>query len=177
MKFRFYKIPAFLLFSMILGSFLMSGCKDIENQTTTLEVVDNYRHYYPILRGQKLDVIFDIKNTGEHPFFLKDLLISCGCIVNKKSTIDYIPAGSERRLILTYDSAKNIGLAEHIIDLYGNLTKTEKIELVFDTHVVPQAAYTRDYEEIYLERREKGGNFKGMTEGEENTKGYYLDED
>src|SRR5690606_866044 len=153
MKSESIKIPIkILVFLTIVASTF--GCKDIKNQTTTLEVIDNYRHYYPVLRGQKLDIIFDIKNTGEHPFIMTDLLISCGCIVNKKSSINSIPPGAERRLVLTYDSAKNIGLAEHIIDVYGNLANAEKIELVFDTHVVPEAAYTRDYEEIYLERRE-----------------------
>lgn len=175
MKFAYYKISIGLL--MVLIPLFLVGCKDIKTNTTTLEIIDNNRHYYPILRGQQLDIIFDIKNTGEHPFIMTDLLISCGCLVSKKSSINTIPPGAERRLILTYDSAKNIGLVEHIIDIYGNFQNGEKMELVFDTHVVPEAAYTRDYEEIYLERREKEGNFKGMTEGEENTKGYYMDED
>src|SRR5690554_8215239 len=93
----------------IFFSLLFMGCADIRNQVTTLEIIDNNRHYYPILRGQELEVAFDIKNTGKHPFILSDLLISCGCVVSKKSSIKSIPPGSERTITLTYDSSKNIG--------------------------------------------------------------------
>src|SRR5690554_6742106 len=130
----------------IFFSLLFMGCADIKNQVTTLEVVDNNRHYYPILRGQELEVVFDIKNTGNHPFILSEMLISCGCVMSKKSSIKTIPANSQRRIILTYDSAKNIGFVEHQIDIFGNLQNQDKIILIFDVNVVPESDYTRDYE-------------------------------
>ena len=165
---------ALYLFCVFITLFFM-GCAQIRDQVTTLEIVDNNRHYYPILRGQELEVVFDIKNTGEHPFILSEMLISCGCVVSKKSSINSIPAGAERRIILTYDSSKNIGLVKHHIDIYGNLANKEKKVLEFDVNVVPESAYTRDYEELFREKQIKDGSLKRMTEGDENNKGYYLD--
>jgi hypothetical protein len=154
------------------------GCSDLSKKTTTLKIVENNRHYYPVLRGQELDVVFTIINTGKHPFVLSDLLITCGCIVPRKSSIGSIPAGKEGKIILTYDSNKNIGFVKHFVDIYGNLDKVEKISLVFDTNVVPDALYTKDYEELYKEKRTKAGlDVKGIVDGDENNKGFYLDED
>lgn len=154
------------------------GCRDLTLRTTSLKVEDNNRHYYPILRGQQLDVEFTITNTGDHPFVLSEILISCGCIVEKKSSINTIPAGGERKLVLTFDSSKNIGYVQHFIEIYGNFEEdVDKMTLVFDTNVVPESAYTKDYEELYKELRSKYGDFKGFTDGEEHNRGYYMDGD
>jgi len=166
----------YILFSVLLITALTS-CGDLSEKKTTLEIIDNHRHYYPVLRGQELEVVFTIKNTGNNPFILTDLLITCGCIIPKKSSIRTISAGKEGKLILTYNSAKNIGFVEHHIDIYGNIKGSDKIELVFDTNVVPEGDYTKDYEELYKEQRSKKGDFKGLVDGNENEKGYFMDGD
>ncbi len=166
----------YIIFAIGLFSSLVS-CSDLSEKTTTLKIIDNNRHYYPVLRGQELNVVFTIQNTGKNPFVLTDMLITCGCIVPSQSSIRSIPAGKEGTLILTYDSGKNIGFVEHHIDIYGNLKKDEKITLVFDVNVVPESAYTKDYEEIYKERRSKSGDVKGMVDGQENEKEYFMDSD
>ncbi|MBB4118464.1 hypothetical protein GGR32_000738 [Mesonia hippocampi] len=148
---------------------------NIKNEKTTLEIEDNNRHYYPILQGQELEVVFPIKNIGENTFILKDIITSCGCLI-PKSSINAIPAGEEARLFLTYNSNKNIGYVKHYITLYGNFADTNKIELTFDVRVVPDAHYTKDYEELYQEEKNKAGNIEDMVDGNENNKGYYLDE-
>lgn len=165
------------IFSIIWTLLLSSGCQNFTEATTTIEIVDNDRHYYPILRGQELDIVFTIKNTGNQPFILKDMLITCGCISPGRSSINQIPAGKEGKLILKYDSAKNLGYVKHHIDLYGNFKEREMATVTFDVNVVPESDYTRDYEEIVKERKEKNMNLEGMVDREENNKGYYMDED
>lgn len=152
----------------------LTGCLSLEDKTTTIEIVDNYRHYYPILSGQELHIMFEIKNTGEHPLMLTDILISCGCITLKKSSVKTIPAGKTGRLMLKYDSSKNIGYVEHYVILYGNFTTWESREIVFDVNVVPDALYTKDYEELYQERKDRQGRLKNLVEGDEHQKGYYM---
>lgn len=171
MKFIKFFIAASILFTAIMG------CKDVENIKTTLEVVDNGRHYYPILTGQELDIVFPIKNTGTEPFILADIITSCGCITANISSIKTIPAGQERRLHLKYNSSKNIGYVEHFVTLYGNLATTDQMEIKFDSNVVPNALYTKDYEELYQEEKNRRGNIKDWVDGDENNKGYYIDGD
>ncbi|MDD3738811.1 MAG: DUF1573 domain-containing protein [Lentimicrobiaceae bacterium] len=164
------KIYYVLLLAVLV---FITGCREKDSKTT-LKITDNYRHYYPIITGQELDIMFELENTGENPFRLKDIVTSCGCITLKKSSIRVISPGKKGLLRMTYDSRKNIGYVKHYITLYGNFTTTDKIDIVFDVNVVPDAHYTRDYEELYLEKIKEQGGFKRFVEGDANRKGYYM---
>lgn len=163
---------------VLTAHLFLTGCIDIKNKKTTIAIVDNDRHYYPIVQGQKLEMMFPIKNTGKYPLIVTDIFTSCGCLVlEKKSSVNTIPPGKEGRLLVTYNSNKNIGYVKHYVTLYGNFLGTDKQEVSFDVHVVPSALYTKDYEELYEEEKEKDGGLKNMVDGDENNKGYYLDKD
>ncbi len=168
-----------LFFLTAAAILLLSGnaCKDIKDKKTTIQITDNNRHYYPILMGQELNIVFPIKNTGQNPFILEDIITSCGCITLEKSSIGTIPPGKEAHLTLTYNSAKNIGEVQHYITLYGNFATTQKMELMFDVHVVPQSLYTKDYEEMFQEQKDRTGNTEDLVDGDVNNQGYYLDEE
>ncbi len=56
-----YKKGYVILFLILITG--ISACVDIKNKKTTLEIVDNNRHYYPILQGPELDIVFVIKNV------------------------------------------------------------------------------------------------------------------
>lgn len=47
-----------------------------------------------------------------------------------------------------------------------------KAELTFDVNVVPDADYTRDYEELFQEFNAKNGIVKEMVDGKESELGY-----
>lgn len=156
---------------------LHASCVNLEEKKTTIGVVDNNRHYYPILSGQELDVVFTIKNEGENPLFISDIITSCGCLVVSNSSFTQLPAGKEGQLRLTYNSHKNVGFVKHYITLYGNFLLGDSHELVFDVNVVPDPHYTKDYEELHLEEKQAKGNYKDLVDGEEWNKGYYMDGD
>ncbi|ERI88874.1 hypothetical protein HMPREF1981_00190 [Bacteroides pyogenes F0041] len=155
----------------------LTACSPSKNDKTTIEIKDNYRHYYPIQAGQQLDIMFEIRNTGKKTLVLSDILTSCGCVVVKKSSVNTIPAGKTGHLILQYDSSKNIGYVKHYITLYGNFTNTHIKEVVFDVNVVPNALYTKDYEELHQEKKSKKGNTESLVDGDASQKGYYMDSD
>lgn len=164
----------YIILILILATGI-SACVDIKNKKTTLEIVDNNRHYYPILQGPELDIVFVIKNVGEVPFMLSDIFTSCGCLVPDKSAIEAIPPGKEGKLILKYNTTKNIGYVEHYVTLYGNLTTLDKAEIKFDVHVVPNSLNTRDYEELYLENKNREKDEDEDDVNNEGNKGYYID--
>lgn len=105
------------------------------------------------------------------------MLVSCGCITSDKSSVDAIPAGKEGHLILRYNSMKNVGYVKHYITLYGNLKHSGMIDIVFDVNVVPDALYTKDYEELCREEMNRTGKVKEMVDGATNHKMYYMDGD
>lgn len=148
------------------------------DKKTSIEIEDNNRHYYPILAGQLKDISFNLKNTGKNPLMVTDVITSCGCLkVNNDKRRFSIPPGKERLLTLSYNSAKNIGHVEHYITLYGNFEERDLQEIKFDIHVVPNALYTKDYEELYKEQMDAEGGVKRLVDGDENNKGYYMDAD
>lgn len=154
----------------------ISSCVD-RNKKTTLEIIDNNRHYYPILQGQELDIVVNVVNVGENAFALTDLHTSCGCITVEKSSIKTLLPEKEGTVVLKYNSTKNVGFVEHYITLYGNFENDDKMEIKFDVNVVPNALYTKDYEELFLEERDKErSRFKDLVDGRENSKGYYMDD-
>src|SRR5690554_7650559 len=167
-----------ILFSIVvlLLSFGFKSC-NVKDRTTTIHVVDNDRHYYPILRGQEKEILFRIENKGKSPFVLYDIFTSCGYLkISKKSSIRSIPAGEEGFLILEYTAISNIGYADYYVTLYENFDSIDKNEIKFDINIVPQAQFTKDYEEVFKEVQDKN-SIKQSVDGKESERGYYMDGD
>ena len=153
--------------------FCLSGCKK-KVRPTTMVIKDSVRHYYPIKQGQQLDIMFTITNTGDAPLVISDIQPSCGCIILDKSSHIIIPEEGIRQFKATYNSIKNIGEVVHRIRIFGNMLPDGKAELTFDVNVVPDADYTRDYEELFQEFNAKNGIVKEMVDGKESELGYYV---
>lgn len=161
-----------------VSAWALIGCINFADKKTTIVIEDNKRHYYPILAGQQKDISFKIQNKGEHPLMITDIITSCGCLkVNEDKGTFSIPPRKERLLTLSYNSSKNVGYVKHYVTLYGNFMSGETQEIEFDINVVPNAMYTKDYEELYKEEIEAQGGLKSFVDGGENNKGYYMDED
>lgn len=99
-------------------------------------VEDPIRHYYPILEGDELQIVYDIWNTGRNPLVISEIQTSCGCIAYDDAK-RIVPPGDKERLTFRYDSSKNRGLVSHQIRLYGNFDSQSMMLLEFDVYVVP----------------------------------------
>jgi hypothetical protein len=164
-----------LQFLKLLTVFTLIISCDSKEELVDVKIVDPVRHYYPIIQGTQLKIKVELENTSDYPLKVTDILTSCGCVlIDEDDTQKVIPGQSTGYLELTYNSNKNIGLVNHFIYLYGNLNKKDKLIVDFDVHVVPNALYTPDYEELYRKEVEEKGGGKNMIEGNENEKGYYI---
>ena len=162
------------LLKLLMVFTLISSC-DYKEQFVDIKIVDPVRHYYPIIQGTQLKINVELENMSDYPLKVTDILTSCGCVlIDKDDTNKVIPGLSKGYIKLTYNSNKNIGLVNHFIYLYGNLNKKDKLVIDFDVHVVPNALYTPDYEELYRKEVEERGDGMNMVEGNENEKGYYI---
>lgn len=167
------------IFWLLLLVLIFSSCNfrrpDLSSvERTKMEVVDPERHYYPILRGSELTATYKLYNRGDQPLIIYDVQASCGCI-----DIDF-PSGSIGKddfgfIILDYDSAKNIGYVEFYVTIRANTENGDFTTLKFDLNVVTSPHYTKDYEEIYLERRKK--KLAGEVDGDLTQQGYYIDDE
>lgn len=151
----------------------LSGCKK-RVSPTTLSVTDSVRHYYPIVAGEKLNVVYTVVNRGDDPFLIDDVQPSCGCIAGKVEEVA-IPPHDSLTLSFVFDSSKNVGYVRHCIRIFGNVLPRGMATLVFDVNVVPPSDAIPDYEETY--QRETDASVKGLVDGTHAQKGYYTDEE
>lgn len=164
----------YILLFTVLPFFFVSCKKEI--RPTTMTIKDTVRHYYPIKQGQQLDIMFTVSNTGKAPLIITEIQPSCGCIIMDKSSQVIVPEGGSRQFKATYNSIKNVGEVVHRIRLYGNMLPKGRTELKFHVNVVPDADYTRDYEELYQDFNTKNGILREMVDGKETELGYYTGE-
>lgn len=156
----------------------LTGCKGSEeNDTlplTVMEIEDPIRHYYPIMQGQKQNITMKITNIGDEPLKIFKVLPSCGCTIATVTNRAIAP-GNYALLEMEYNSNKNIGRVGIYTTLVAN-TKKHYHTVYFDLNVVPDALYTKDYEELYHieQEKEKSGALE-LVEGETNQRGYIVD--
>ena len=144
---------------------------------TSVEVKDPVRHYFPILQGQTLELVFEVANTGDNPLVITEIQTSCGCVVADRKSHIIVPPERSQFIPLKYDSNKNVGAVAHTIWVYGNILPAGLVKLKFDVNVVPDASYTRDYEELFREFGLKNGLVQRMVDGRETDKNYYTDDE
>jgi hypothetical protein len=141
---------------------------------TKMEIIQPVRHYYPILRGSELTATYKFYNRGNEPLIIYDVQASCGCIeVNFPSSS--IGKDDFGFITLDYDSAKNIGYVEFYFTIVANTEKNIFTTIKFDLNVVTSADYTKDYEEIYLERRKQ--KLEDVVDGDLTQYGFYTDDE
>lgn len=155
----------------------MQSCKsDRENaflELTTMEIEDSIRHYYPILQGLEQNIVVKITNTGENPLKIYKVLPSCGCTLAEFGTRAIAP-GNNAFIQLKYDSTKNIGDVGIYTTILAN-TKHRSHTMYFDINVVPNSLHTKDYEELYHQKKEDEGWTQELVEGKTNQRGYLVD--
>ena len=164
------------LFWLFLATAILYSCANDKNKThapTTFELEDPYRKYFPVLQGQPLFMNFKITNTGDKPLYIYDVLPSCGCTTVKHPRA--IAPGLEGAIQLEFNSNKNIGHVGIYTTIVAN-TKEKYHTFFFETNVVPDALYIKDYEQIFYEQmKDEKGFTQELVDGAANNKGYIVD--
>ena len=168
------RIPLIAIMALTATMLVSVGCKR-RIGPTYIAVEDSIRHYYPIRQGQQLDIVYEIENKGPEPLYISDIQPSCGCIILEQDAERAIPPGGVSFLHMKYNSNKNVGYVQHTVRMFGNIAPQGLAILRFDVNVVPDADYTRDYEQLYKEYNMKNGIVDDIVGGKERDKGYYID--
>lgn len=136
---------------LMVGLMLLTSChKKLE--PTAIEIEDSIRHYPATVLGDDLEMVYVVRNIGNEMLMISDIQPAVPTIEVDKANVDMIPPGEEALLKFVYHSDKNIGLARHIIRLFGNIYPSGVAEIIFDTHVVRPSIDLSDYEEYYHEK-------------------------
>lgn len=169
-----------ILTGLLLIATLLGGASCSKKlQMTHIVVEDSIRHYYALLQGTELTLLYRIANVGSTPLVLSDIQPSCGCIVANPKDSYIVPPKKETLLKFTFRGEKNSGYVRHTIRLFGNIAPSGVACLVFDTNVVPPALGSPDYEEMHKERNEFDitTGVKSLVDGNEAERGYWVNAD
>ena len=133
-----------------------TGCRKLVGPTN-VTVIDNNRHYVPILQGEILRMFWLVRNDGPHPLVIEQVQPACSAITLVSTVPDVIIPGDSIVMIFDFDTDKNINLTEHCIRLFGNIEPEGCAEMVFDVNIVRGTIENLDYEERFFARNEASG--------------------
>jgi hypothetical protein len=106
---------------------------------TTVQWIDSAKDFGQITEGQKLEVAFRFKNSGNKPLIIQSVQPSCGCTV-----ADYpkepIAPGKEGVIKGVFDSAGKPGVNTKTMTVLANTQGTTAHHLSFTVNVQKKAS-------------------------------------
>ncbi|MEY2834915.1 MAG: hypothetical protein RLZZ557_577 [Bacteroidota bacterium] len=102
---------------------------------TSIEFSDATQNMGKVEDGEKVEIIYHFKNTGQELLIIKNVAASCGCTIPEKP-LEPIAPGENGIIKASFDSRGREGLNHKVIYVYAN-TKEAKHDLAFDVEVTP----------------------------------------
>jgi len=134
-----YLLSCFLFAALIAAG----GCSDNKGpaagpapvtDSTTVQWLDSARDFGKIEEGQKLEVSFRYKNTGDKPLVISRVQASCGCTVADQSNEPVAP-GAEAAVKAVFNSEGHIGVNHKTLTVYSNIKGAPNTPLQFVVEV------------------------------------------
>jgi len=157
-----------------LPTFFLTSCTKILGPTRVV-IEDSVRHYLPVVLGDDVYMVWNVKNVGNENLVIKEIQPSNGSIELSSIGSGLIPPGGEERFFTIFHSTKNVGYAEHKIRIFGNIEPDGVAVMTFDINIVRPTLDRTDYEEVFFdtEIRNESEAFKKARLN----KAYYTDAD
>lgn len=101
---------------------------------TTIQWMDSIKNFDKITEGQKLEVVYRFKNTGNKPLVITDVRPGCGCTVADKPAEPIMP-GKEGEIKAAFDSKDKAGQQHKNITVQANTKPVQSFNLQFNVEV------------------------------------------
>lgn len=111
-----------------------SGEPASKEAVTTIQWIDSALNKGTINEGEKLEIAYRFKNTGDKPLVIKDVKPSCGCTLAEKPEQPIAP-GQEGIIKAAFDSHNKPGKIHKTISVSAN-TQQANYQLSFDVEVL-----------------------------------------
>lgn len=131
---------------------LMAGCQGNEKkatesnagapqdsaQLTSVVWLDSAKDFGKIQEGQKLEVSFRFRNTGNKPLVIERVQPSCGCTVAEQPK-EPIPPGEEGQIKASFNSEGRVGTNHKTLYVYANMkeARTHPLEFIVQVEKKP----------------------------------------
>jgi len=105
---------------------------------TTIEWLDTVKNFGTITEGQKLEVSFRFRNSGDKPLVIERVTPTCGCTVADPPKEPIAP-GKEGEIRGVFDSNGRIGPNHKTLTVRSNTRPSTEKSLVFNVIVNKKA--------------------------------------
>ena len=116
------------------GSAAMQLPKDSSLYTNITWLDSTERNYGTIAEGQKLEVAYRFRNSGNKPLIIARVQPSCGCTVAEQPE-EPIQPGKEGEIKASFNSEGRIGINNKTLFVVANTRGTQSNELRFSVIV------------------------------------------
>lgn len=109
----------------------------VSNQPlTTLALSESNFDFGNIKKGEKVNHVYEITNTGKNPLVISEVKPGCGCTA-PEFTKDPILPGKKGKITLSFDSSSFDGAVQKYADVFANVEKSP-IKLTFNANIQPK---------------------------------------
>lgn len=102
---------------------------------TTLALSEPEFDFGKIKKGDKVEHVYEVTNTGKNPLIISSVHPTCGCTV-PAYTKDPILPGQKGKITLKFDSSNFEGMVHKSAEVYANVAQVP-IELQFTADIQP----------------------------------------
>lgn len=102
---------------------------------TNLVLSENHFDFGKIKKGEKVQHIYEVTNTGKNPLIISNVKPGCGCTA-PEYTKDPIMPGKKGKITLSFDSTSFDGLVNKQAEVYANVEKAP-IMITFSADIQP----------------------------------------
>lgn len=105
---------------------------------TTIQWLDSVKDYGKVVEGQKVEVLYRFKNTGNKPLVIEGVHPSCGCTVADPPKEPIAP-GQQGEIKGVFDSNGKSGQQHKTIFVQANTKGIQNHELAFTVEVLKKS--------------------------------------
>ncbi len=102
---------------------------------TNLVLSENHFDFGKIKKGEKVEHVYEVTNTGTNPLIISEVKPGCGCTAPEFTKEPILP-GKKGKITLSFDSSNFDGMVNKQAEVYANVEKTP-ITLTFSADIQP----------------------------------------
>lgn len=103
--------------------------------STSLALSESSFDFGKIKKGDKVEHVYEVTNTGKNPLVISEVKPGCGCTAPDFTKEPILP-GKKGKITLHFDSSSFDGNVQKYADVYANVEKSP-IKLTFTANIQP----------------------------------------
>lgn len=102
---------------------------------TTIAFSETDHNFGDIKKGEKVEHVYEVTNTGTNPLIISNVKPGCGCTVPDYTKEPILP-GKKGKITLHFDSTNFDGTVHKAADVFVNVEKAP-VKLTFSANILP----------------------------------------